>query len=121
MLDEKNFLKEFRINIVNNRRLDFSTSKSPREVILISELKDFKTLYSELDDCVDKLEDITEDIVDRFKIEIRNTFSIEVKENYKSFLIATRLLKNVLLNKQKTFYEERISELESELEALKEN
>ena len=47
------------------------------------------------------------------------TYSVEVKETYKEFLLATRELKNLLVNKQKSFYEERIYNLENELEEFK--
>ena len=53
----------------------------------------------------------------RYKIEARNTFSIEVHDTYRNFLVAADKF-TTLLTEQGPFYEERIKELKTELDEI---
>jgi len=74
-------------------------------------------LDSELEDCLTHLSQIMIKYMSRYKIEARNTFSIEVHDTYRNFLVAADKF-TTLLTEQGPFYEERIKELKTELDEI---
>ena len=74
----KAFFEEFDIQ-TKSREFDSENGETNlRKFILESELTDFQTLNSDVDDLILKLNKISHNVGDRMPIEIRNTFCIIV-------------------------------------------
>jgi hypothetical protein len=111
------FYRDFQIESIEPRRINFLSTQNPRKLILISELNDFQNLESQIDDDIELLDRINQKILNRFKIERINTFDGTVLDDYIAFLIVNRDLKNTII-KQKEFYKKRIKEITKELKKL---
>ena len=127
--DSTQFYKDFGISHkdIYDRPINFSISDKlsdnerqlrMRKHILESELKDFIKLVDSTEMYLKKLEKINEIVLDRFIIEKRNSFSLELEDRYKKFLYASRDLKNIIANQQYKFYRKRINVLKKELKSI---
>lgn len=100
----KAFFEEFDIQ-TKSREFDSENGETNlRKFILESELTDFQTLNSDVDDLILKLNKISHNVGDRMPIEMRNSFLMEIPVTYQKFLIHTKAL-IILLEKQSRFIE----------------
>lgn len=124
--DSTDFYKEFNLSKeeIFQRPLNLKMNKTLtdkekhlliRQRILESELSDFTKLIGSAKTYLKKIDSINETVLNRFKIERRNTFSFKVETAYKDFLIASKNLRNIIEFKQIPFYKKRITILKSEI------
>ena len=93
------FQRDLNITFISNSNInDDDKYNLFRKAILRSELNDFETLNSNINDYIEKLNDINQEILNRFKIEPRDSFSMKLEDCYKNFLIANEELQNILKN-----------------------
>ena len=114
---KKDFYEKFNLKpeeFHNRFNEDFQISGSFRKDILKSELNDFEYLSK----TVQEINDIQKKLLDRFKIEGRNSFSGEVRETYIELIMGTENLRILLQEKQLPFYQKRIDEIKDELKNL---
>lgn len=95
------------------RQLD-SSEKNLRKNILLSELRDFNNLLSDIDDRIKEIENLQQKLLERYEVEVRNSFSMELQNRYIHFLLSSQDLQTILMEKQISFSKKRILEIKTE-------
>ena len=97
------------------RPLKMKKNLGLRENILRMELEDFEMLLA----TVGEIDEIKKKLLNRFKLESRNTFSSEIIDAYINLLLDVHDLEDLLRKKQIDFYKARRNEIRDELDGLK--
>ena len=90
-----------------------------RLLIIENELKDFQYLSDSAESFLEEIEDFQITLEDRFTVEKRNSFSLQLRQRFKTSSQELESLKRFIEEKQISFYQRRLKRLEDEIQLIK--
>jgi len=87
--------------------------------IIKNELKDFQYLSDSAESFLEEIKDFQIILEDRLTVEKRNSFSTQLRERFKTSSQELESLQRFIQEKQISFYQRRLKQLEDEIQLIK--